>query len=170
MGTQTETITVYFEPLGSIAGLEYCHETIVYTNSNNVQFLATAYAGAANPPASVLSLSQAAGAANSGNSSVYGNLVTEVAPVASLSAAEAAHWMGTAAAPYQQQTVATGTDLNSQWNAISHGDNVFAMSSAILGSEGGNLDSEAMIRLKFDSASPIMQIPGLLTLITTTEL
>jgi hypothetical protein len=39
-----ETITVYYEPLGTIFGLTYYHETLVFTNSAGEQFIATSYA------------------------------------------------------------------------------------------------------------------------------
>jgi len=58
-----ETIKVYFEPLGSIAGDTFNHETIVYTNSSGEQFIAMSYASNSGPSgSSVANLSEAASA------------------------------------------------------------------------------------------------------------
>jgi predicted Zn-dependent protease len=114
-----ETIKVYFEPLGSIAGDTFNHETIVYTNSSGEQFIATSYASNSGPSgSSVANLSEAASAVTSGSSSVYGTLITQWGPASGMSQADLAHWLGSPDAPYQSQTVATGADLSQQWSTI----------------------------------------------------
>lgn len=44
-----ETISIVYEPLGSIGGTYYFHETILYTNANGEQFVATSFP-TGNPP------------------------------------------------------------------------------------------------------------------------
>ncbi len=82
-----ETISIYFEKLGGVGGVDYYHETIVYTNASGVKELATAYASKV-PTPSISGLSDAASAAKTGSVSDYGVLQTETAPIADLSQAE----------------------------------------------------------------------------------
>jgi hypothetical protein len=46
-----ETIKVVYEPLGQILGVEYYHETLVYTNSAGETYLASAFYTATTTPA-----------------------------------------------------------------------------------------------------------------------
>ena len=96
----TESIDVYFEPIGTVGGLIYYHETLVYIDSNGVQYLATAYASDTSPQGNKISnLGQAASAAESGGSSNFGTIVTEGSPLSSLFSAEIEHWMGSSTNP-----------------------------------------------------------------------
>jgi uncharacterized Zn-binding protein involved in type VI secretion len=112
-----ETISVYFEKLGSVGGKSYYHETVVYTDSTGAQHLATAYASQI-PAGSIGGLSQASAAARSGTASDYGVLQTQTSQVSDLSKAEQEHWLGSADDPYPQAVVATGDDLSGQWQSI----------------------------------------------------
>jgi hypothetical protein len=114
----SETIQVYFEPLGSIEGVTYYHETLVYTNASGEQFLATAYASTSPTGNPIANLSEASSAAVSDGSSPYGKLITQWGPLSSLSPQEVDHWLGTPSNPYPSQTLATGSDLSAHWNSI----------------------------------------------------
>jgi len=52
-----ETIKVYFEPLGTKDGLNYYHQTLVYTNSQGYDFVASA-GSTSNPPAGTSELAE----------------------------------------------------------------------------------------------------------------
>src|SRR3954449_12642592 len=102
-----ESIRVVFEPLGSFGGVNFYHETLVYTNSAGQSFLATSYASNSSPSGSQIgNLSEASSAVNSGSSSAYGTLVTQWGPESGLTQAELDHWLGPAGNPYPSKEIA----------------------------------------------------------------
>ncbi len=113
-----ESIAVYFKPLSTFSGLTYYHETLLYTDSNGVQYLVTAY-DSIDAAGTIRNVSEAAAAAEYGFASNFGTIVTQVTPLSALSQDEQAHWLGTAANPYTNQVLATGTNLSQQWASIS---------------------------------------------------
>ena len=108
----TEKIEVFYQSL-----LVGYHETLVYTDANGQQFIATA-GPTQNPGNNSYTFSQAADAASNGTSSVYGNLGTTVASISSFSQNDIDRMLGITGNPNPSEVVATGTDLSQQWNAI----------------------------------------------------
>ena len=100
-----------YEPLGSIVGHDYYHEPVLYADSAGEKYLATSYASTIPANPGISALSQANTAATSGSGSDFGVLQTETAKVSDLSAAEQAHWLGTASNPYDRQVVTSGQDF-----------------------------------------------------------
>lgn len=101
----SETITVYFEPLGTVDGYTFYHETLVYTNSDGVSYYATA-------GTSSNSLSSSNGG---GSIDPFGTIITQWGPVDSLSTQQLQQWLGPGqnGNPYPTQ-VLTGNDLSQQ--------------------------------------------------------
>ena len=119
----TETISIIFQPLGSLFGKEYYHETLTYTNSSGVTQYATAYPS--NTPTNsnlVSALSGVVTAAQNANSGSqgggYGVIESTIGPVSSLNQQQFAKLFATNGSANDQQIVAQGADLSSQWNQI----------------------------------------------------
>ena len=98
------------------------HETLVYTNSDGQQFIATA-----NPSTPYLNLQEAAGQYFTptpgsdlapGNPSPYGNINTTVGPVSSFPQQDVLAYLGTSANPNLSYTLAEGDNLSLQWASI----------------------------------------------------
>ncbi|TND01461.1 MAG: Hemolysin-type calcium-binding region [Gammaproteobacteria bacterium] len=115
-----ETIHVVYEYLGSFAGLDYYHETLLYTNANGQQFLATAGPTGSPPPenSNSYNVSQAASAAANSTSSVYGSLDTKTGAISTFEDQWVKQLLGTPQNPNPSEVVATGADLSQQWNNI----------------------------------------------------
>lgn len=113
-----ETISIVYKPLGDIAGVEYYHQTVVYTNSSGqVSIASGTYTG--NPTGNnVFNASQASIAANTGGTDIYGNLGTNVGPESDFTDDQLINLFGTRDNPFPSQVVATGSDLSGQWNDL----------------------------------------------------
>jgi hypothetical protein len=111
-----ETISVYFEPLGTFNGLNYFHETIVYTNSSGQNFFLT---------------SGPTIAASASGSNVIGALSDEIANTPSafgvlfspgsqqLTSANAVGiTQSSSGVPFTSTVVDTGTDLSAVYQTM----------------------------------------------------
>ena len=125
--TSPETIKVIYENLGQIpgTGTDYYHETLLYTNSQGQQFIASGAASGQNPPTTLLGQLSALSAAATGAPTAYGTLQSFVVPVDSLAAAVIWPNITTPGAPGSilaennpQVTVATDFDLSGAWAKI----------------------------------------------------
>lgn len=123
----TETITVYFKPLGSFDGTTYYHETLVYTNSNNQSFYTQAFASdptpaavAGGPASAAAALADAMAAAAINGPSPFGTLQvqTNVAFNPSVVANSSLGITNDGFNIFPSQTVAEGSNLSSQWAEI----------------------------------------------------
>ncbi len=114
-----ETIKVIYEPLGSILGVEYYHETLEYTNSSGQDFFADSGPTSTPGGSQLYDVSEAAGAASTSGSSVYGSLFC-----ASGTASQVAAVVGQTgfnnqtAASNPSSVVDSGANLSQQWSAI----------------------------------------------------
>ncbi|MBF0560735.1 MAG: hypothetical protein HQL37_01715, partial [Alphaproteobacteria bacterium] len=116
-----ETISVVYEKLDSIAGKGYYHETLLYTDANGQQSLASSYPSARDVPIASFgahNVSQPLTANTSGDSSIYGILTTTVGPISNYSKEQKDGWLGAPTNPYPSEVVASGDDLSQQWAAI----------------------------------------------------
>jgi hypothetical protein len=98
---ENETISVVFQPLGSIAQVTDYHETLVYTNAIGQEEYATAFASNAAPNGNVISATAQATVAASTNvtTSPFGTLQVENGLVSELSDAQYVNMFGSDASP-----------------------------------------------------------------------
>ena len=114
-----ETIEVFYEPVKVIPGttLGGYHETLLYTNSEGVQFISTCGPSGKGAGDASTFISQAGSAAATGIETDWGTLTCNFNPVSSsgFSTVELNNLIGPA---NQRQTVASGEDLSSAWDKI----------------------------------------------------
>ena len=115
-----ESISIVYEPLGSVGDLNYYHETILYTNANGDQFIATSFPTGNPPPANSngYNLSQAAVAAANSAPSVYGTLDVQTGSITTFNSQWVNQLLGTPQNPNPSEVVASSADLSQQWNNI----------------------------------------------------
>jgi hypothetical protein len=123
-----ESIRVYFQPLLSVGGKTFHHETLIYTNADGQQFYATAYAPKAPPGEDPGTISGKAtigrdfGAASSAVStdgaSPYGTVITQWGRLDNLPNRERDHLMGSPGRSYDSQVLKVGDDLSPNWSKI----------------------------------------------------
>ena len=121
-----ESIRVYFQPLLSVGGNTFYHETLIYNNSDGRQFYATAYApkrppgedpGASSAKATVASdVGTASSAAATSGASPYGTIVTQWGRVDDLPDKDRSHLLGSPDRPYDSQVLKVGDDLSENWS------------------------------------------------------
>jgi hypothetical protein len=113
----SESISVVYEKLGTIAGVSFYHETLLYINSAGQQFFATSGPSATEVPGSEISnVSVAISDASNGTASPYGTLSNVYA---SVNDPEYATLVDRQLDPNNaREVVATGDDLNTKWQTI----------------------------------------------------
>ncbi len=113
----SESIQIFFEPLGQIpgTGTTWYHETLVYTNSSGQRFIATCAPTANGPTVLSSQLSQLSSGA-SGSSTDWGTLACTSGSLADTTVSDALGYLVNPS--FQTETVASGADLSSQWAAI----------------------------------------------------
>ncbi len=123
-----ETISIVYEPLGVFHGVTYYHETLLYTNSDGDQFMATAAPSSQPAPGTgdLDNISNASGAAMTNGQSPYGTLITNTGALSSFDPADVSRLLGSTANPNPSQVVASGADLSTKWNQIVSAENELA--------------------------------------------
>jgi hypothetical protein len=114
----SESIAVYYEPLGNIAGVPYNHMTLVYTNNAGQQSFLTS--GPTNSVAGpgLVQLSDAASQASSGQATAWGTIFSNSGLLTPTTAPGKIYDAATPNVPYASATVATGADLSGTFAAM----------------------------------------------------
>jgi hypothetical protein len=149
-----ESITVYYEPLASVDGVQFNHETLVYTNSSGQQFVATAGPSGSAPAGNtnLYNFVESVAAQGAGLPSVYGELTGSVTSASNMTQQQLQALMGSSSNPFPSTTVATGSDLSSQWATISQKYNDLA---------GENLTYSPLTQNSNSAANSAMTLAGL---------
>jgi hypothetical protein len=122
----TESIRVYFQPLLSVGGKTFYHETLIYTNSDGQQSYATAYAPKAprrEGPDTISGkarigsdFTDASSAVATNGASPYGTITTQWGRVDDISDLDRQHLLGPPDRPYDSQILKVGDDLSGDWS------------------------------------------------------
>jgi hypothetical protein len=114
-----ESIQVIYEPLGSFLGMEYYHETLEYTNSAGQEFFATSGPTASPSGNALYNVTQAASAAATSGGSAYGTLFCVAGTQSQVSSVIGpGNFDSQTSVNDDRVVVASGSNLSSQWNAI----------------------------------------------------